>query len=95
MDVVYLAFRKLLAGLFLLVILLTPVAIVLYAHRAGGIWVAGFVGGMLLAPLTGIGALRATAELLPQANHAFVALIAFGLLASLVSVGAVLLAFQH
>lgn len=88
MDAIIRAFRKLAAGLFLFAILLTPLLIVMLARHAGGIWVLGFVGGMLVAPLVGIGALRASAELLPDSSQGFIALIAFGLLAVLVSVAA-------
>lgn len=53
------ALRKMAALLFLIAIALIPFLIVATYSREGGIWVLGYVTGILTVPVVGIAAIRA------------------------------------
>jgi hypothetical protein len=86
--------RRFGALLFLATVILAPVAIVLFEPGRGGIWVAGYVTGMITVPLVAIGAIRAIYALFERtALDVFVAFVVFGSLVTLVSIAAILWAF--
>ncbi len=51
--------RKLMALLFLMAIASVPFLIVVLFSRQGGIWVLGYVTGIITVPVVGIAAIRA------------------------------------
>lgn len=78
------ALRKLMALLFLIAVALVPFFIVvLYSHQ-GGIWVAGYVTGILTLPLVGFGVIKAINTL--NDEEAFIGTVVFGLVVILISV---------
>lgn len=81
--------RKLGALLLLAAIALAPIAIVVLGSKSGGIWVAGYVAGMVTVPLVAIGAWRAILELTEDVGT-FLGFILFGLLVTLISAAAAL-----
>src|SRR5579872_3481116 len=89
-----LALQKLSALVFLVAIALVPIAIVVLAPSGGGIWVAGYVTGMITAPIVAIGALRAISALNETVDlNVALVFVAFGVLVTLVSVAAALWSF--
>lgn len=85
---------KLIAVLFLAAIALIPVAIVALWDRAGAVWVAGYVTGIITVPLVGIAALRATSVLFEE-TRAIIAFVVFGSSVIVVSLAAAAYAFTR
>jgi hypothetical protein len=83
------AIRKLEALLLLAAIALTPVVIVFLEPRRGGIWVAGYVAGVIITPFIAIGALRAILELTGDLDGV-IGFVAYGSLTILISVATAL-----
>jgi len=79
--------RMLASLLFLAAVALTPVVIVLLEPRLGGIWVAGYVAGMIVTPLIAVVALRSILELTGDLNG-FVGFVVYGVLVVLISLTA-------
>ena len=78
--------RKLLASLFLIAVVMVPVVIVALEARPGGLWVAGYVTGIVTVPLIAIGALRAISLLADSLDiEVFVAVVIFGIFVLTVS----------
>lgn len=86
------AVRKVEAMLLLAIIALTPVAIVLFEPARGGIWVAGYVAGVIVTPLIGIGALRAVMELTGDLEG-LIGFVVYGGLTILISLAAAIWSF--
>jgi hypothetical protein len=88
--------RKFGALFFLVAIALTPVSIVMVADGHGGIFVTGYVAGVVTAPLVAIGATRAV-YLLAEATEleGLVGVIVYGLVVVLISVAAAVWSFWH
>lgn len=88
------AIKKLIAIFFLIAIALVPVVIVILEPSRGGIWVAGYVTGMITAPVVAIGAIRALAVWNEQTDlNVVVGFVIFGILVTLISVAAALWSF--
>jgi hypothetical protein len=85
-------FGKLIASLFLILIMLVPVAIVLTWHRIGAIWVAGYVFGIATIPFVAIGALRSASEMFEE-NKAMIAFAVYGCAVVVISLVAAALGF--
>jgi hypothetical protein len=80
---------KLGALLFLVAIALTPVVIVTLGSRLGGIFVAGYVTGVITVPVVGFGALRAIYELIESTKiEGLLGVLAYGFLVILISASA-------
>ena len=77
------AFRKLAALLFLIAVALIPFFIVVLYSRQGGIWVAGYVTGIITVPFVGFGVIRAINTL--NDEEAFIRTVVFGLIVILIS----------
>lgn len=74
---------------FLVAIALTPVAIVIVAAGRGGIFVMGYVTGVLTAPLVAVGAMRATYILAESTElEGLVGVFIYGLIVVLISLAA-------
>ena len=83
--------RKLAALLFLATIVMAPIFIVALKGRPGGIWVAGYVTGIVTVPLIAIGALRAISRLADAMDiEAFVGFVVFALFVLAVSAASAL-----
>jgi hypothetical protein len=79
---------------FLCAVALVPVIIVLFEPSRGGIWVAGYVTGMITAPMIAVGALRAISLLNDQFDLDIpIGFVVFGILVTLISVAAALWSF--
>jgi hypothetical protein len=86
--------QKLGAILFLLAIALIPVAIVALESGRGGIFVAGYVIGVITAPMVAIGVLRAVSVLADSTwMDALIGFLVFAVVVLVVSVGAALWSF--
>ena len=86
--------QKLGAIFFLLAIALIPVAIVVWGSGRGGIFVAGYVIGVLTAPIVAIGMIRAVSVLADSTwMNAIVGFLIFALVVLVVSVAAALWSF--
>jgi hypothetical protein len=84
------ALRKLGALFFLVAIALTPFAIVILGSRLGGIFVAGYVTGVITLPMVALGALRAIYALVESTDiEGIVGVLFYGFLVILISVAAV------
>ena len=82
------AMRRLGALLFLIAVALIPCLIVALFPRQGGIWVAGYVTGIITVPFVAFGAIRAFSVL--NDEKALIGTIAFGLIVIVISVAAAL-----
>jgi len=71
------------ALLFLFAIALIPFLIVVMYSRVGGIWVLGYVTGIITVPLIGIAAIRAINTLSDEG--AFIGSVVFGFAVILIS----------
>ena len=76
-------FQKLAALLFLVAVALIPFLIVVLYSRQGGIWVLGYVSGIITVPLVGFGVIRAINSL--NEERALIGTVAFGFLVILIS----------
>ena len=95
-SMITMALRKVVALLFLVAIALVPVAVVVLGSSRGGIWVAGYVTGIITVPLIAMGALRAIYTLLESNElRVFISFVVFGVLVILTSVAAALWSFFH
>jgi hypothetical protein len=95
-SMITIALRKVVALLFLVAIALVPVAVVVLGSGRGGIWVAGYVTGIITVPLIAMGALRAIYTLLESNElRVFISFVVFGVLVILTSVTAALWSFFH
>ena len=82
--------RKLGALFFLIAIALTPFAIVILGSKLGGIFVAGYVAGVITLPMVALGALRAIYALVESTDiEGIVGVLFYGFLVILISVAAV------
>jgi hypothetical protein len=81
------ALRKLGALMFLAAIAFTPVVIVALGSKQGGIFVAGYVTGVITVPIVAFGAIRAI-YVLVETTEGLVGVLVFGLLVILISVAA-------
>jgi heme/copper-type cytochrome/quinol oxidase subunit 4 len=86
-----LALQKMLALLFLIAIALVPFLIVATYSREGGIWVLGYVTGILTVPVVGIAAVRAMNTLSDE--RAFIGTVVFGFCVILISLATGLWSF--
>ena len=77
------AMRKMVALLFLIAIALTPFLIVAMHSREGGIWVLGYVTGIITVPMVGFAAIRAMSTLSHEGS--FIGTVVFGFLVILIS----------
>lgn len=75
---------KMVALLFLVAIALIPFLIVAMYSREGGIWVLGYVTGIVTVPVVGIAVIRALNTLRDEGG-AFVGTVVFGFLVILIS----------
>jgi hypothetical protein len=83
------ALGKLGALLFLAAIALTPVVIVVLGSRLGGIFVAGYVTGVITVPMVAFGAIRAIYALIESTEiEGLVGVLVYGFLVILISVAA-------
>jgi len=80
------AIRKAVALLFLVAIALVPFLIVATYSREGGIWVLGYVTGIVTVPVVGIAAVHAMNTLSDE--RAFIGTVVFGFIVILISVAA-------
>ena len=81
--------RKLGALIFLVAIALTPVVIVSLGSNLGGFFVAGYVTGIITAPMVALGAMRAIYELAEATGvEGLVGVFVFGFLVVLISAAA-------
>jgi hypothetical protein len=85
--------RKTVAVLFLIVIAMVPFVIVAFAPRQGGLFVSGYVTGMITVPLVAIGVMRAFYTLTGSAEAEIFGVFVFGLCLTAISVGAVVWSF--
>jgi hypothetical protein len=76
-------FQKLAALLFLVVVALVPFLIVVLYSRQGGIWVLGYVSGIITVPLVGFGAVRAIISL--DEEGALIGTVVFGVIVIVIS----------
>jgi hypothetical protein len=76
-------FQKLAALLFLIAVVLVAFFIVVFYSRQGGVWVAGYVTGIITVPFVGFGVIRAINAL--SNEKAFIGTVVFGLIAILIS----------
>ena len=82
--------QKLGAILFLIAVALIPVVIVVLGSGRGGIFVAGYVIGVITAPIVAIGALRAVSVLADSTwLDGLIGLLIFSVVVILISVVAV------
>lgn len=84
--------QKILAVCFMAAVLLVPVAIVALAGPAGGVWVAGYVFGIVSLPFMALIALRAVYAIVDE-SYVMRVFIAYCALVFLVSLGAALYAW--
>ena len=83
------ALGKLGALLFLVAIALTPVVIVTLGSTLGGIFVAGYVTGVITVPVVTFGAIRAIYTLIESTEiEGLVGVLVYGFLVILISVAA-------
>lgn len=82
------AARKLVALLFLVTIALVPFFIVTSSSRFGGIWVAGYVTGILTAPFVAFGVIGAINTL--DDREPFIGIVAFCLILIVISLAVAL-----
>jgi len=86
--------QKLGAILFLLAIALIPVAIVVWGSGRGGIFVAGYVIGVITAPMVAIGVIRAVSVLAGSTwMEALIGFLIFAVVVLVISVAAALWSF--
>ena len=86
--------QKLGAVLFLLAIALIPIVIVIWGSERGGIFVAGYVIGVVTAPIVAIGVIRAFTVVADSTwTDALIGFAAFAVAVLLVSVAAALWSF--
>jgi hypothetical protein len=86
--------QKLGAILFLLAIALIPIAIVIGGSERGGIFVAGYVIGVITAPIVAIGVIRAFSVLADSTwTDALIGFAVFVVVVLAVSVAAALWSF--
>jgi len=77
------ALRKMVALLFLIAIALVPFVIVVMYSREGGVWVLGYVTGIITVPVVGIAAIQAMNTL--SNERAFIGTVVFGFIVILIS----------
>jgi hypothetical protein len=75
---------KTVALFFLIAIALIPFLIVVVYSREGGIWVLGYVTGIVTVPVVGIAAIRAM-NTLSDEGRVFIGTVVFGFLVILIS----------
>jgi len=93
-NIITTALRRVLALVFLMAVALVPVAVVVLGSSRGGIWVAGYVTGIITVPLVAMGALRAIYVLFESTEfEVIVGFVIFGVLVVLTSVAAALWSF--
>lgn len=85
---------KSIAIVFLAAVILVPVAIVTLWYPVGAVWVTGYVAGIILLPIIGIGTMRAMNALFED-TKAFVAVVVFGFAAIVTSLAAAAYAFMR
>ena len=76
-------FQKLAALFFLVVVALVPFLIVVLYSRQGGIWVLGYVSGIITVPLVGFGVVRAIISV--DEEGALVGTVVFGVIVIVIS----------
>ena len=77
------ALRRLAALVFLIAVALVPFLIVAMYPSQGGIWVAGYVTGIITVPFVAFGAIRAMITL--NDEGAFVGTVVYGLIVIVIS----------
>jgi hypothetical protein len=83
------ALKKLSSLLFLIAIALTPVVIVTLGSGLGGVFVAGYVAGVITVPMVALLAMRAIYELIESTEiEGIVGVLVYGFLVILISVAA-------
>jgi hypothetical protein len=86
--------QKLGAILFLIAIALIPVAIVVWGSGRGGIFVTGYVIGVITAPIVAIGMIRAVSVLADSTwMNALIGFLIFAVVVLVVSVAAAVWSF--
>ena len=90
-KIITVAMRKIVALLFLIAIALIPFLIVVMYSREGGIWVLGYVTGIITVPVVGIAAIRAINTLSEEA--ALIGTVVFGFVVILISLATALWSF--
>jgi hypothetical protein len=85
--------RKTVAVLFLIAIAMIPFVIVALAPRQGGLFVSGYVVGLITVPLVAIGVMRAFYVLTGSAEAEIFGVFVFGLCLTAISVAAVIWSF--
>jgi hypothetical protein len=86
--------QKLGAILFLLAIALVPIAIVIWGSERGGIFVAGYVIGVITAPMIALGVIRAVSVLADSTwTDALFGFLIFAIVLLVVSIAAALWSF--
>ena len=82
-HVIIRSLQKTAALVFLVAVALIPFLIVGLYSRQGGIWVAGYVTGIITVPFVGFGAIRAIDTL--NDEEAFIGTVLFGIVVILIS----------
>lgn len=77
--------RRLGALFFLVAVALVPILMVALFPRQGGIWVGGYVTGIITLPFVAFGAIRAFNVL--NDENALIGTVVFGLIVVAISVG--------
>jgi hypothetical protein len=86
--------QKLGAILFLIAIALIPIAIVVWGSGRGGIFVTGYVIGVITAPIVAIGMIRAVSVLADSTwMNALIGFLIFAVIVLVVSVAAAVWSF--
>jgi len=75
--------QKLTALLFLVAVALVPFFIVVLYSRQGGIWVLGYVSGIITVPLVGFGVISAISSL--SGERVLLGTVLFGIIIILIS----------
>lgn len=83
--------RKMMALLFLMAIASVPFLIVVLFSRQGGIWVLGYVTGIITVPVVGIAAIRAMNTLSDE--KALIGTAVFGFFVILISLASAFWSF--
>lgn len=91
-DPVIVILTRIAAALFLAAIALTPVAIVLFWPRAGGVWVAGYLVGIVTVPVVAFAALRAVNAIVGE-ERLLPAFVSYGAIVVMVSIASAIYAF--
>ena len=91
-DPIIAILTRIVAALFLAAIALTPVAIVLFWPQAGGVWVAGYLVGIVTVPVVAFAALRAVNTIVGE-ERLLPAFVVFGAIVVMISIASAIYAF--